>query len=338
VPAGLPVALHGFDGQSLLGTYTTTAGAGGGFQFSGVKFTPSRQFIATTDYQSVTYASQVGTFDVAQGTLSLTLPIYETTSDAGVLAVDQMHTFLEFNSPSQVTVGQLLVFSNSGDRTYAANSGNPLSFNLPAGATNLNVQGAQINQTFFRNGNDFTLLWSIPPGQSSAQVLYSFELPYNNQLDYQQKMTYPVSNMDVLVSDLGVQLSGSQLQNQGLQNFQGQTFQNYAGGAVGAGQTIQMRVSGAAGTGATAPAGILNTPTGTLSIGLGGLALALAGIGLYVYRRPRAQAQAAANRDDLLEAIAELDDTHAAGEMGEAEYQKERGELKEQLKRVWKSE
>src|SRR5262249_40942239 len=135
-PAGLSVALHGFDGQSLQGTYTTTAGADGSFQFPGVVYTPSRQFIATTDYQGVTYASQVGTFDVGQGTLSLTLPIYETTTDAKVLAVDQVHMFLEFNSPSQVTIGQLFIFSNLGDRTYAAGSSNPLSFNLPAGATN----------------------------------------------------------------------------------------------------------------------------------------------------------------------------------------------------------
>ncbi len=337
VPAGLPVILHGFDGQNLLGTFTTTVGADGGFQFAAVPFRPSRQFIATTVYQDVTYASPVGTFDASQNTLSVTLPIYETTSDATVLSVDQVHMFLEFNSPNQVTVGQLFIFSNHGDKTYAANGGSPLTFSLPLGATNLIVQNAQIDQTFFRNGDAFSLLWSIPPGQGSSQVLFSFDLPYSDKLSFQQKMTYPVSNLDVLVSDLGVQLSGPQVQNLGVQNFQGQSFQDYSGGALGAGQTLSLVFSGKPGTGATAPTGVLNNSTSTLAVGLGALAIVLASIGVWVYRRPRAQAQAAQTQEDLLEAMAELDDAYAASEMAAAEYQKERDELKDELKKVWDS-
>src|SRR5262249_43315607 len=114
--------------------------------------------------------------------------------------------------------------------------------------------------------------------------------------------------------------------------------QNFAGGAVGAGQTFQMRLSGAAGTGASAPGGVLSSSIGTLSIGLGALALALAGIGLYLYRPPLAPPPAAATRDHLLEALAELDDTFAAGALGEADYQKERAELKANLIKVWQKE
>jgi hypothetical protein len=72
-----------------------------------------------------------------------------------------------------------------------------------------------------------------------------------------------------------------------------------------------------------------------LAIGLGALVLALAGIGFWLYRRPRAKAAAARSKDDLLEAIAELDDAYAAGDMPEAEYQKERELLKRELLRVW---
>ena len=80
---------------------------------------------------------------------------------------------------------------------------------------------------------------------------------------------------------------------------------------------------------------MLNSSTGTLAIGLGALALALAGIGVWFYRHSRAQAQAASSKEDLLEAIADLDDAHAAGEVPEADYQKERAELKHELKKVW---
>jgi mono/diheme cytochrome c family protein len=336
VPAGLPVTLHGFEGQNLLGTFTTTVGADGAFQFAALAFTPGRQFIATTAYKNVTYASQAGTFDLGRGTLNLSLPIYETTTDPAVLAVDQVHMFLEFNSPNQVTVGQLFIFSNHGDRTFAANGGSPLNFNLPAGATNLNVHNAQLDKTFFHTGDVFSLLWSIPPGQGSSQVIFSFNLPYGDNLGYQQKMNYPVANLDVLVSDLGIQLAGPQLQSLGVQNFQGQAFQTFSAGALPAGQTLDLQVSGKAGTGAIAHTGVSNNnTTATLAIGLGALALALLGLGVWIYRHPRSQARAAQTKEDLLAALAELDDAYAAGELAEADYHKERGDLKSELKKVW---
>jgi mono/diheme cytochrome c family protein len=338
VAAGLPVTLHSFDGQTLLGTFSTTAGADGGFQFAAVPFTPSRQFIATTVYQGVTYASQVGTFDPAKGSLSVSLPIYETTTDTAALSVDQVHMFLEFNSPDKVTVGQLFIFSNNGDHAYASSKANPLNFSLPPGATNVTVQNAQQDQTFFPTAGGFSLIWSVPPGQGATQILFSFLLPYTGNLSYQQKINYPVSNLDVLVSDLGVNLSGTQLQNLGIQNLQGQAFQNFAtASALAPGQSLDFQVSGKAGTGATAPTGVLNSATGTLAIGLGALALALLGVGVWAYRRPAAQAQAAQTKEDLLEAIAELDDAYAAGEMVAAQYQKEREQLKDELKKVWDS-
>ncbi len=338
VPAGLSVTLHSFDGQNLLGTFTTTLGTDSGFQFSAVPYTPGRQFLATTVYQNVTYASQVGTFDLSAGILSVTLPIYDTTTDASGLAVDQVHMFLQFNSASVVTVGQLFIFSNHSDKTVVADGSHPLSFNLPAGATHVNVQNEQLDKTFFVNGDQLTLLSSVPPGQGAAQALFSFDLPYTDQLSFQQKMNYPVANVDVLVSDLGVQVSGPQLRNLGLQNFQGQAFQNFNAAAIASGQTLNLSVSGKAGTGATAPNGVLNNGNGTLAIGLGALALALGGIGVWFYRRPRTLAAgAAAGRDqeELLEAIAELDDEYAAGKMPEAKYKKERATLKRDLKKVW---
>ena len=335
VPAGLPVILHSFDGQALLGTFTTTVGADGGFQFAAVPFTPSRQFIATAIYKGVTYASRVGTFDASHAALAVSLPIYETTTDTAALSVDQVHLFLEFNSPDKVTVGQLFIFSNNGDRAYASAKDHPLSFSLPPGANSLNVQDAQQDQTYFSTADGFTLVWSVPPGRAATQILFSFSMPYNGSLSYQQRMNYPIANVDVLVSDLGVRLAGPQLQNLGLQNFQGQTFQNFSTGAVAPGQALALQVSGKAGTGATAPNGVLNSTTGTLAIGLGALALALLGIGVWAYRHPASLARAAKTREDLLEAMAELDDAYAAGQVPAGKYQKERDDLKAELKKVW---
>jgi len=69
---------------------------------------------------------------------------------------------------------------------------------------------------------------------------------------------------------------------------------------------------------------------------LGALALVLLGAGFYLYRRP-ARPDRAATRDSLLDALAQLDDAYAAGEVAAADYAAERAELKAALQRVWKT-
>jgi hypothetical protein len=94
---------------------------------------------------------------------------------------------------------------------------------------------------------------------------------------------------------------------------------------------------------AAQPALISSSDTTGLAVGLGALALVLLGIGVWWWRRSAAPAsrgagapaQAAASREDLLQAIAELDDDLAAGKVAQAEYQKERAWLKQELRKVW---
>jgi mono/diheme cytochrome c family protein len=346
VPAGLEINLHSFDAQSLVDTLTTTVAADGAFVFDAVAFVPGRQFLASTVYQDVTYGSDVAAFDAQGGPLALTLPIYDKTSDASVLSVGQMHMFLEFVTPGEVTVGQLYIFSNAGDRTYASDGSALLQFNLPPGATNLDVQNAVFEQDYFRNAEGFGILWEVPPGDGTGQLLFSFRLPYAGDLDYSQAMHFPVANVNVLVSDLGVRLAGPTLASLGSQDFQGEAFQNFSAASLAAGQALTFELTGAPGTGTAggAPAalpGLANGTTTSVAVGLGALALALVGIGFWLYRRPAQAAAAhdpAVRREELLQALADLDDAYAGGEVDQAEYLAERASLKTELQEIWEAQ
>jgi len=336
VPPGLTVNLHSFEGQTLLGTLTTTAAADGAFSFPAVPYRPGRQFIVTSAYQNVTYGSEVGRFNAHGDPLALTLPIYDQTTDPGGLVVEELHMFLEFNSAGELTVGQLFVFGNTGDLTFAATRDHPLHFSLPPGATSLDVQNAVIDQDYYLTADGFAALWQVPPGSNAGQILFSYRLPYTGRLAFNQVLDYPVTTANLLLSDFGVRLSGPGLVDQGPQNFQGQPFQNYIGTGLPAGQALAFDLEGAAGTGATTPPGLSSSETANLSIGLGALALVLLGAGFYLYRRP-ARPDRAATRDSLLDALAQLDDAYAAGEVAAADYAAERAELKAALQRVWKT-
>jgi len=253
------------------------------------------------------------------------------------LLLDAFLVFLEFINPGTMTIGQLYIFTNNSDTTFAADGANLLQFNLPAGASTLDVQNAVLDQDYFRNADGFGALWQVQPGASGGQILFSFQLPYDEALDYSQVMHFPVTSVNVLVSDLNVSLSGPNLLDLGAQNFQGQTFQNFSLSGLAAGDTLNFEVTGAAGTGGTAgePAVAVGDSTG-LAIGLGALAVALLGIGVWLYRRP-ARPDPARLREDLLQALVELDDAYEAGEVARDDYLAERAQLKADLVKVWET-
>ena len=329
--------------HALIETLTTTVSADGTFDFGAVTYAPGRQFLVSTVYNDVTYGSEVGSFDAAGSPLALTLPIYESTSDPSVLAVAQMHMFLEFPSATEVTIGELYIFSNTSDRTYAATGTALLQFNIPAEATSLDVQNAVLDQDYFRNADGFGALGQVTPGEGSGQLLVSFRLPYDGALSFSQSMHFPVASVNVLLSDLGVKLEGPNVAYLGPQTFQDQTFQNFSRAGLATGETMTFDVSGTAGTGATAPvsgdtpsAGLQNTSSVGLAVGLGALAVALLGVGVWLYRRPAA-VDPAARREELLAALAELDAAYTAGDLAQADYVAERAELKAELKSIWKA-
>jgi LPXTG-motif cell wall-anchored protein len=334
-PAGLEVNLHSFDEQSLVETLTTTTAADGSFAFDAVAYRLGRQFLVSAVYGDVTYGSEVAAFGAAGEPLALTLPVYETTNDPAALVVEQMHMFLEFVNPGTVTVGQLYVFANTSDKTYAADGAGLLQFNLPAEAANLDVQNAILDQDYFRNADGFGALVQVQPGEVGGQILFSFQLPYSDALSFSQVMHYPVDTVNLLVSDLGVDLTGPNLQNLGQETFQGQSFQNLVQIGLGSGEALTFEMTGAPNTAGSGGAPAVATGDSTsLAIGLAGLAGALLGIGYWLYRRP-ARPDPAALREDLLQAIAELDDAYAAGEVARDDYAAERAQLKADLVKVW---
>ena len=349
VPAGLVVTLHGFDAHStapeLSVALTTTLQAGDGFRFENVPYSASQQFVVTALYAGATYATDVLAFAPEAPALETTLRIYETTTEPSGVRIARVHTFLEFASPQALTVGQLYVFSNLGDATYGGAEA-PLHFSLPAGAADISVQGATEGDNLFLAGDGLDLAQAVMPGQRTAQVLLSFSLPYAGELDYEQRLVYPVERLNVLITDLAVALDDSALESLGIADAQGMQFQNFEQSSLPAGESLRFHLSGqpgpvpangvAAPGAAATPAAAVTTRPWALVAGLGGLGLGLVGAGFWLYRRgsgPRAAP--APSREALLEALAELDERYAAHAVSEPDYQRQRATLKQRLVEQW---
>jgi hypothetical protein len=241
-----------------------------------------------------------------------------------------------------MTVGQLYVFSNDGNATYGADGQARLHFALPAGATDISVQGAVEGENLFPTSTGFDLAQPVTPGARTAQVLLSFSLPYAGELDFEQIQSYPVASLNVLVTDLAVTLDSPTLQALGVQTSAEMQFQNFEQPGLAAGEALRFRLSGTPATQpaaaaapdiATAPA-TAQRPWGLIT-GLGGMGVGLVVAGGWLYFRRAPAPKPAGSHEALLQALAALDERWEAAKIDQADYQRERDQLKRQLKEQW---
>ncbi len=339
VPAHQPLTLYALtqDGSSILFTRTVTSDAGGQFAFDQLDPSPTTMYAIQTQYLKAYYTSDPLTF--AHGGVTLTVPItvYETTTDAAAVRVEQMHMFFDF-APGSTTVGQLFIASNSGDRAYMGPDGTSLHWSLPPGATNVRFQDGELGGRYQSTPGGLADTEAIAPGMGTAQILVSYDLPYDGtRLDISLPMAYPVKSVNVLVPESGPKLTSPQLTSAGSRQTQGGNMLNYVGGNLAAGTSLALQISGAANAPATS-----GTPSGSAGapwVLIAGAALLLVAVGIVAFVWLRQQREAVeekvedseAQREELLDALAELDDDFDAGRVAEADYHQQRAELKAEL-------
>jgi len=330
ISAGQMVTLYALtpDGGAPMFTRTAASDAGGHFVFDNLAASPAILYVVQTSYQQVHYVSAPLIF--AHGGLTLTTPItvYETTDDASSIRVEQLHLFLSF-APGRVKVEELFIIVNSGDRAYIAGDGMSLHFYLPPGAENVRFgDGGRYKLTT----EGFADTQAVVPG--AAQVAAAYELSYNgSRLDLELVMSYPVRSIVVLAPEAGLRLNSAQLTAAGWRQTQSGSMMSYVGGNLAAGQSLVLHLSGAPGVAPNEAAMPLLPLIGAALLLVAASAIA------YVWLRRRQCADESAvesegvdtRREELLDAIAALDDDFEAGHLAESDYRRKRAELKAEL-------
>ncbi len=352
IPEGLEITLHGFDAQQQVLQESTTVGKDGTFRFEGLDPVPGRLFVVSAEYGGVLYGSEVG--HLMQGEpVELPLTIYENTTDASELRVERLHLLFDFPAEGVMQVIELWLISNTGDRTITAAEGETTyEVSLPEGAANLRFEDDVLGGRYRETENGFADTVPVRPGSNVVQLVFSFELPYEKRLDFEQPLNYPVDSVVILVPEGGPQVSGEGVQDLGLREITGTNVQNYSAGPYEAGEVLKVSLRGRPpkAEGASTPMTWQN-----VVIGLGALGLALVAVGLWwrsaALKRsedfeeealedeeaagPAAESE---DRESLLRAIAELDDAFEAGELEEQEYHQRRQAIKERLVALMRGE
>ena len=348
-PEGLPVTLFGFDSMQLVYTDTLPSQVSGITVFNEVPKPAGRAFLAGVDYQNTTVGSDVTVVEDPTLPVTLTVTIFETTTDPSSLVVDRMHVFFDFTDPEQVQVVEVFVISNPTNIVVvAAEEGGPVvSFPLPEGAANLHFQDGVLGDRYLETPDGFADTLAVRPGMGEYQVIFAYSMPYKRKLELSLPMSLPVDSAVVMLPDVGVKVKSDQLQPGGEKDVQGTKYLMYSGGALSAGSDLAMELSGRPkGTGTNILTGSDNRTS--LLIGLGSLGVVLVLAGVWLFRKNHAEDVEDENGEEdenevypapsddpeaLMDAIIVLDDLYKAGELPEEAYQQRRSQLKEALNR-----
>lgn len=352
--ADVPVTLQVYKGMSVDHALETKADASGGFQFGGLDTTKDYLYQVLAQHQGLAYPSDFMAFEEGQ-VLTTTVPVYDTTRDGEQVHVERAHVIMNV-SPRRLQIGQFYVFSNPGDRAYiGSNSGlsETLRFYLPPDASGLQFQDGQLGERYISTPDGFIDTEPVLPGTGSHQVLYSYNLDFSSpQYTFSVTTPYSVTAMNVLVSDPAVQTRSSVVASEGTRSLQGQEWSSLIAENLPAGQVVPLGLDNLpleSRAAPTAPAEVrpAQTPTDRSDLlRLIVVAAAALVVGILVgYYLPHPSAQqpdveqrtapeapaAEKSEDELLAAIADMDDAFERGELSEEQYRRERGKLKKEL-------
>jgi hypothetical protein len=188
---------------------------------------------------------------------------------------------------------------------------------------------------------------AVMPGESTAQVVVTYVLPYTSGMTFAHAVNQPVEAANVLVrADSGVTLAGDGLSEPIPREMQtGESFNIYAAGPLTPGESLAVTLSGepsyrmADGMNDTMtepPASALSATVNRWAIPIAGgiLGVALIGVGVWWWRRSGKPEEVVQSDDwssaavSAVQAIAALDEAHERGEVAEADYRSRRAELR----------
>ncbi len=339
LPAGLEVAVVGFDGDTPVFNQSVPVDSDGRYAIDGLEIVPGRIYGAIVEYEGVPYYSTAGHILADAPDLELPLSVYETTPDLDHVQVDRLHLIFDFSVEGVVDVSQLWLISNSGDKTVLQDGGeNAIPIALPEGATNLQFSDPAASALYRVTDDGFLMTEPIRP-DTPLELIFSFSLPYTSRLDYEQRITLPVSAVVLLAEQNAPDFTGAGLVDTGQQTMGSMALRTYAMAGFEVGETLTLSIRGRSAVAAG--------PDSNLVIGIGALALALivTGLGWRQLRSrddpepdPQPDMPGGMDREQLLHAIASLDTAFERGELDESAYKARRNTLKTELASLMKSE
>ncbi len=336
-PTGLPVTLRVYGPDNEVLSRTASLNSAGVVVFSDLPVQPDYFYQPEVIYEGAKFFAAPAQFTETRAITGV-LPVYEVTTDPSVIRISELHFFVQSVRDGFITMVEFYLFDNISERAYISQAGDAqqtrsVRVSLPAEATNLRFDGPGLGERFVRVGDDIYDTDAVGPGVRSSSITLIYDLPYRGGRVLERPVYYDVARWDVLMPESELRVEG--LVDRGTQQMSSGAIRLFEPAAlnVAAGGVVRFELAGQ-------PRGAPTPGEDGRAVGAGLIALAAAlALGyLLMWRARRAtrdELALAGQRQRLLEAIAQLDQRHEAGQIKESAYRKRRAELKARLSEIW---
>jgi len=328
---GAEVRLYLAQGHESSEIGQTKSDNNGYFTFHNNTLDRENSYFISTKYKEVEYFSPEIKFEDKKVPTS-ELIVYETTDQNQNIHIKMHHIILEVNKDS-LAVEELIIVENQGNRAYVGSQevqpGNreTLRVSLPEGATNIQTMSPLMA---LKAKDGFIDTTAIKPGIKRMAFAYTISSTETNY-KFTKRVNLKTDNLDFIFPDSGVKVKSEQLELKESVMNDGKRFFTLSGKNFTPDSQIVVEISGLPRTGNLFKWVII------------GLVAVLIGTGFTLSFMKRGRDHEEDEQDDwtvepdeinftqqrqeVLQALAELDDLSESGEIKPEEYQAERDQL-----------
>jgi hypothetical protein len=305
---------------------------GGRYVFSGLPLGPDRFFVVDARFQNGLFPGRPVELTRARPALDTSIRVWPTTTDPQAIVIRSDRLFVVPNENGAGVIESVAVANVSAEAYVGRGSelgadDDPavpsLAFSLPPGATNTRFLDATVDvPQLVPAPGGFGITSAIPPGDDT-RFTFSYEIPRRGpELDLSRVALYPMLDYSIFAA-APLEVDGTRLSPDGSVELRGTNYRRWsAPDDIDAGDRLQAVAVAEAGSDPLLIGGLL-------------VLLAVVAVGaaaaLLLRKRPKAVAPRRPGRAELIEAIAELDLRHEAGEMDDRAWAQRRAELKQRL-------
>ncbi|MCP5095906.1 MAG: cytochrome c [Chloroflexi bacterium] len=329
---------------------TTTVETDGTFTFNLTDVPQEWIYLVSAEYAGFRFSSVPSLMDAATPELELPVTVYEQSDNSVGVIIEQVHVILSFFEES-VEVVELYRFGNFANSIFIGETGTPeggtVQFMVPAGAENVTFERSLGSMENFapaveviptENGWADTL--PLRPGTGVLDMLVTYVLPYDDELEIAHPLPYVVDAMTLILPDVGIEVEGGEWELQGQDEFANSQFLSYANMGADDADALSLTLTGTPTQIADHQGIIQPVRNESADLIVGGASLAVAvGAAVYVMKTWRdGDNTTTESPENLLAAIVALDDAYENGNIDVATYEAEREALKASLLDVWSRE
>jgi mono/diheme cytochrome c family protein len=337
--AETPVTMRALDENGEVFSRTARLNAAGLVTFTGLPQRFDYFYQAELDYNGGRFFSPPSQLFTTTQRMTNTLQYYETTTDPANVTINTVLFAVQDLREGELTMVEIYEFDHAGDRAYVGENRRTLRISAPKDAKNVRFDGLGFGKRFTQDGDVIFDSDVTVPGSPAQRITLIYELPYRAGASLSRRVYYPVARWNVFLPApdgfAGSPLTAAgALKDDGVREADGTKVRLYSGaGPVAKDGTIAFDIGGQ-------PLASQRPGEDAREIGfaLMGLAIALGAAALLFMRvrsLRRMFASPAAYRHALLTQLADLDARHAAGKIKDEAHQRERAELKQQLREIW---